>query len=105
MVDAQLSVEDVVQRLKQILVQDLLLNVTLDEIRDDYSLLDEGLALDSIVLEEFIVQIEDQFGVRFDDRLLNTELFSNLSTLAAFVAHECAAARASGGELQSEAPV
>jgi acyl carrier protein len=105
MVEPQLSVADVAQRLKQILVEDLLLNVTLDEIRDDYSLLDEGLALDSIVLEEFIVQIEDQFGVRIDDRSLNVGLFANLSTLAAFVAHECAVARSKGGELQSGAPV
>jgi acyl carrier protein len=84
--DAQLPIADVVQRLKQILVRDLLLNVTLDEIRDDYSLLDEGLALDSIVLEEFIAQIEDQFGMHFDERMLKKEVFSNLSTLATVVA-------------------
>jgi acyl carrier protein len=88
-------VADVVQQLKQILVQDLLLDVTLDQIPDDYSLLEDGLALDSIVVEEFIVRVEDRFGVRFDDRVLSPKLLSNLSMLGAFVAHEKAAAGSS----------
>lgn len=86
------STSDVVQQLKDILVQELVLGVTLDEIPDDCSLLEDGLALDSIVVEEFIVRIEDHFGVRFDDGVLNPELLSNLSMLGAFVAREKAAA-------------
>lgn len=87
------STADVVRQLKQILVHDLLLNVTADEIADDYSLLEDGLALDSIVIEELIALTEDRFGVQFDDRVLNTELFANLSVFAAFVAEECLAAK------------
>lgn len=86
------SVPDVVRSLKQILVQDLLLNVTLDDIPDDYSLLEDGLALDSIVIEEFIAKIEDRFAVQFDERVLSPELLSNLSALGAFVARVAAKA-------------
>jgi acyl carrier protein len=97
------SVPDVVKELKNILVQDLLLGVTFDEIPDDYSLLEDGLALDSIVVEEFIVRVEDRFGVRFDDRVLSPELLSNLSMLGAFVARE-QAATASRLETAGETP-
>lgn len=85
------SESEIVQQLKEILVQELLLDVTLEQIPDDYSLLEDGLALDSIVVEEFIVRIEDRFGVRFDERVLNPDVLSNLSKLSVFVAHERAA--------------
>jgi acyl carrier protein len=97
------SVADVVHQLKQILVQDLLLEVTLDQIPDDYSLLEDGLALDSIVIEEFIVLIEDRFNVRFDDRVLSPKILSNLSMLAEFVARqqEAAASSREPGSMQT----
>jgi acyl carrier protein len=87
------SASEIVPQLKQILVGDLLLDVTLDQIPDDYSLLEDGLALDSIVIEEFIAKIEDRFGVRFDDRVLDSALLSNLRALGAFVGREVARAR------------
>jgi acyl carrier protein len=89
------SVSDVVQQMKEILVQELLLGMTLDQIPNDSSILEDGLALDSIVIEEFIVRVEDRFGVRFDDQVLNRELLSNLTTLGAFVVREMAAAGSS----------
>lgn len=82
------AANDVIQQIKQILVEEIQLNVKLDEIPDDYSLLEGGLALDSIVIAELIARIEDRFGLQFDDRVLNAELFSNLSLLAGFVAQE-----------------
>jgi acyl carrier protein len=91
MEDTLLSVPEIVQRIKQILVEDLQLNVVPGEIPDDYSLLEGGLALDSIVIAELIVQIENRFGLQFDDRELEQDLFDNLSGLAAYVARECAA--------------
>jgi acyl carrier protein len=82
---------EVVQRLKQILVRDLRIDITPEGIPDDYSLLEDGLALDSIVIEELIAKIEDQFSMRFDDRILDSRLFRNLTVLAQFVAGERAA--------------
>jgi acyl carrier protein len=92
---------DVVQRIKQMLVEDLQLKVIPEEIPDDYSLLESGLALDSILIAELIAQIENRFGLQFDDRVLEAELFDNLSVLAAFVARECAAAKSNGEEVRS----
>ena len=64
------------------------LNVVRDEIPDDYSLLESGLGLDSILIAELIARIEDRFGLQLDDRVLEAELFNNLSLLAGFVAQE-----------------
>jgi len=91
---------DIVQQIKHMLVDDLQLKVNPDEIPDDGSLLEDGLALDSISIAELIAQIEDRFGLQFDDRVLETALFTNLSVLAAFVAREYLAVKANGGEVQ-----
>lgn len=79
---------EVAQQIKQILVDDLELRLIAAEIPDDCSLLERGLALDSILIAELIVRIENRFGFQFDDRMLETRLFDNLSELAAFVTRE-----------------
>ena len=84
---------DIIQQIKHILVEDMQLNVVSDEIPDDYSLLEGGLGLDSILIAELIARIEDRFGLHFDDRVLDTELFNNLTLLAGFVAQELLAAQ------------
>jgi acyl carrier protein len=85
---------DVVQRIKRILVEDLQLRVKPDALSDDCSLLQSGLALDSILIAELIAQIEHHFELRLDDRVLDPSLFERLSALAAFVATEQITARA-----------
>ena len=92
---------DVVQQIKHMLVTDLQLKVIPDQIPDDYSLLEGGLALDSILIAELIAQIEDRFGLQFDERVLDGELFNNLSVLADFVAREYLAAKGNERALQS----
>lgn len=92
---------DITQQIKRILVDDLQLNIVPEEIRDDYSLLEGGLALDSILIAELIARIEDRFGLHFDDRVLDVELFNNLTLLAGFVAQERLAAQCNTGNSQS----
>jgi acyl carrier protein len=89
---------EIAEQIKAILVEDLQLNLMPDEIGDDYSLLEEGLALDSILIAELIVHIERKFDLQFDERVLEAGLFDNLWSLAAFVERERRAARAADGE-------
>lgn len=84
--------QHVIRQLKSILVKDLELNLREDDIPDDVSLLEGGLALDSVVIAELIGKIEDQFGFRFDDDNLRESLFDNLTTLAELVANKKLAA-------------
>lgn len=92
---------DIIQQIKHILVEDMQLNVVLDEMPDDYSLLERGLGLDSILIAELIARIEDRFGLHFDDRVLDAELFNNLTLLASFVAQELQVVQCNAGNSQS----
>lgn len=84
---------EVVQRIKQILVDDLEVGVSLEEIPDDSSLMEGGLALDSILIAELIARIENRFGLQFDDQVFDQELFENVSVLGGFVC-KCLAEKA-----------
>lgn len=96
-----IETKDIIQQIKNILVEDMQLNVVRDEIPDDYSLLESGLGLDSILIAELISRIEDRFGLQLDDRVLEAELFNNLSLLAGFVAQELQAVQCNAGNSQS----
>lgn len=93
---------DIIQQIKHILVEDMQLNVVRDEIPDNYSLLEGGLGLDSILIAELIARIEDRFGLQFDDRVMEADLFNNLTLLAGFVAQELLAAEGSARNSQSQ---
>ena len=80
--------KEIIQQIKQILVEEMQLNLSPLEIPDDYSLLEGGLGLDSILIAELIARIEDRFGLRFDNRVLEAQLFNSLSILAGFVGEE-----------------
>lgn len=92
----------IIQQIKHILVEDMQLNVVRDEIPDNYSLLESGLGLDSILIAELIARIEDRFGLQFDDRVLQAELFNNLGLLAGFIAQERLAAQGKAQNSQSQ---
>jgi acyl carrier protein len=86
----------IIDQLKEILTGDLDIHVRREEIDDSISLLEEGLALDSVVIIELIGHIEDRFGFQFGDENLRTGLFRNLTTLAEFIAAQTAPAELRG---------
>jgi acyl carrier protein len=90
----------IVRDIKQMLVTDLQLRLALEEISDTCSLLEDGLNLDSILIAELIACIEGRYGLEFDERVLETTLFGNLTALATFVAGEWRTAKAGAPETQ-----
>lgn len=93
MVDDGISTQEIVRELKEILVRNLDLDLELDAISDDVSLLEDGLALDSVVIVELITHVENRFGFQFDDQNLRSENFANLTVLAELIANERATAK------------
>lgn len=77
-----LTLDAIVQELKCILVEEMDVNLSFDEVDETVPLLDEGLALDSIILVEFISCIETKFSIAFEDVDLRVSAFENLTTLA-----------------------
>ncbi len=92
------TVPMIVEQLKTILAEDLDINLRREEIDERAPLLEEGLALDSVVIIELIGHVESRFGFQFGDENLSTELFRNLTTLAEFIAAQAGSADAAGGD-------
>ncbi len=79
------SSEPVLLRIKQIIARQLDIGVGLEEIPDEASLMEGKLAVDSIVLYEFISLLEREFNFEFPDQDLGVELFSSLNRLSGYV--------------------
>jgi acyl carrier protein len=72
----------VLDQIKRIVVEDLDLNLSYDQLDETVPLFEEGLALDSVILVELISFIEKRFEIQLDDDMLNTETFKNLRSIA-----------------------
>lgn len=77
---------DITERLKDIIVNNLDVNANIDSIRNDVSLLEGGIGLDSVAVMEFISIIEEKFDFQFSDDELGMEPFQSLNALTEFVA-------------------
>jgi acyl carrier protein len=58
----------------------------------DTPLLSHGLDLDSVAVLQLIMAVEEEFGVRFEDRDLSIDLFKTAGTLADAVARKLSTA-------------
>lgn len=81
--------EIIIEQLKTIIADRLDANIKRAEITLDVSLLEDGLGLDSIMLVELVSLVEETFGFQFDEDELDLTIFTNLHTLATFVAGKC----------------
>ena len=70
---------------EQVMVGDLAVPLTTDT-----PLLSSGLGLDSVAVLQFVVAIEDHFGISFDVDDLSVDLFERLGTLSAKVEEKVA---------------
>ncbi len=99
--------ESVENRLKQLIVEALMLDdVVPEEIEDEAPLFVEGLGLDSIDALELALAVHKEFGVRTsaeDER--NREIFFSVKSLSDFIRAEQAnpTAASVGEEQQSQA--
>lgn len=75
----------IIDTLKKIIAEDLDLNVGYEQIGDDASLLEDGLALDSISMAEFMDHLERRFSIRILDEDLETATFRSLGSVVSLV--------------------
>jgi acyl carrier protein len=85
---------EITERLKHIIANDLDINAKMETIREDVSLLEGGVGLDSVAIMEFICIVEEQFGFEFSDEELSMEPFQSLNTFSEFVANKTTQAAA-----------
>lgn len=71
------------QKIKDMLIEQLGLEITSDFITNDQPLFGRGLGLDSIDALDISVGIFDTFGLQVDDD--NTEIFSSINKMADYI--------------------
>jgi acyl carrier protein len=75
------------QRLKSILVENLMLQTTAAEIKDDQPLFGPGsLGLDSVDALQLVVALDKNFGLKIADPAAAKEILHSVNTMAAAVA-------------------
>ena len=77
--------EKVIDQLKEIIAEQLDVNIQREEITPDAPLFEEGLGLDSIAIVEFITLIEEQFDFEFEEHELDMAAFKDIRTVANFI--------------------
>ena len=92
------EIEQLVQRLKQIIVESLNLDGTEpDSIGDQEPLFGEGLGLDSVDALELVVALEREYGIKIRSDEIDQSAFANVESLGRFVARCRAEATAAAG--------
>lgn len=80
--------QQIINKLKNIIADELDVNLKKAQIDDHASLWEDGIGLDSVTLMEFISLIEARFSVQFLDEELDFEQFKNLACLADVINHK-----------------
>jgi acyl carrier protein len=86
--------DQVLERVKRLVLEDLDVNLTYEDLDETVPLFEEGLALDSVLLVEMISFIEKRFNIELRDEALNRETFKNLRSVARVIEQQLAEQRA-----------
>jgi len=70
--------KDTILRIKTIISEKLDVSCDLDKVNPEISLLEDGIGLDSISIVNFIVMVEKEFGISFNEEDLSMDMFSSL---------------------------
>jgi acyl carrier protein len=74
------------QRLKTLMVENLMLQVTAEEIADEQALFGPGsLGLDSVDALQLVVALDKNFGLKIADPAAAKEILQSVNTMAAAV--------------------
>lgn len=84
------------ERLKALMVEQLMLQVPVTEIADDLPLFGpDGLALDSVDALQLVVVLEKNFGLKIQDTEVARQVMQTVSSMAeAVVSHQASAGTA-----------
>jgi len=75
------DIENIRDRILQVIIRDLELNISKDEMLSANNL-NELFGIDSIAIIELVVGIEKEFDIKIPDEYLSVEIFQNINTIA-----------------------
>jgi acyl carrier protein len=74
------------QRIKQIMVENLMLQITAEDISDDKPLFGpEGLGLDSVDALQLVVALDKNFGLKIPDPNAAKQILESVNTIVAAI--------------------
>ena len=73
------------QRVKELIVRRLKLDVDPGTIKNDAPLFGEGLGLDSIDALELVLGLEQEFGIKVEDEEVGVKAFASVDALCDFI--------------------
>ena len=79
---------EIAHRAKELLISGLRLEIAPDDIVDGDAIFGSGLGLDSIDALEFVVLIEESFGVSIPDETVAKQALASIDALVEFVTSE-----------------
>jgi len=80
---------DLKARIRQMLVDNLMLQVQPEEITDELPLFGEGLGLDSVDALQIVVALDKNFGLKIKDAEMAKGVLKNVNSIAAAIeAHQ-----------------
>lgn len=79
-----MSIDDVKDRIVEIMIRELELTLNPDEFHNT-SRLDDLFGMDSIAITELLIGIEQQFNIKIPAEDLSVEIFKDLETLTEYV--------------------
>ncbi|HTO76487.1 MAG TPA: phosphopantetheine-binding protein [Thermoanaerobaculia bacterium] len=75
----------IAQRVKELIVRRLKLEIDPATIPDDAPLFGEGLGLDSIDALELVLGLEQEFGIKVQDEEVGVKAFASVNALVDFI--------------------
>jgi acyl carrier protein len=75
--------------IKQLLIDTLSLDSSIEEMDDDLLLLGNIPEFDSMAIVSIITAIEEEFGFMADDDDLSAEVFESVASIVSFVEQRC----------------
>lgn len=77
------NTNDLKARVRQMLVENLMLQIKPEEIADDLPLFGEGLGLDSVDALQLVVALDKTFGLKIQDAEMAKGVLKNINTIVA----------------------
>lgn len=77
------NTNDLKARVRQMLVENLMLQVKPEEISDDLPLFGEGLGLDSVDALQLVVALDKNFGLKIQDPEMAKGVLRNINSIVA----------------------
>ena len=77
--------DDIRLRVKRVLCGKILKDLDVKDLGDDAQLIEYGVGVDSVSRLEFLVALEEEFGIRLDESEITPGFFESVSNIAGFI--------------------